>query len=152
MQRRTTNHFFIYFCRRSLPLYISCVFIEDTITKNDFFHKNSFYKNFSLVPSLPFKNKDLALTLENWKRLAIKLSTKPLLHFINIKYSVKECGLVFVFNSSNSRFLFFFLSTLSALNNFLHNYDFVMIIMRDFSASKESHKRSFHVDIPKVPI
>ena len=49
----------------------------------------------------------------------------------------------------DSLFLFVY-ST--ALNNFLHNYDFVMIIMRDFSARKESHKRLFHVDIPKVPI
>ena len=41
---------------------------------------------------------------------------------------------------------------MSALNNFLHNYDFVMIIIRDFSATKESPKRSFHVDISKIPI
>lgn len=70
MQRRKTNHFFIDFCRHSLPFYISCIIIEDFITKNDFFHKNSFYNNYSLAPSLPFKNKDLALTLENWKKIS----------------------------------------------------------------------------------
>ena len=65
---------------------------------------------------------------------------------------MKGCGLVFVFNSWNSRFPCFFLSTLSALNNFLHNYDFMMIIMRNFSATKESPKWSFHVGISKIPI
>ena len=33
-------------------------------------------------------------------------------------------------------FPFFFLSTLSALNDFLHNYDFVILIMRDFGTTK----------------
>ena len=48
-------------------------------------------------------------------------------------------------------FLITFLSTLSALND-LHKYDFVMIIMRHFGATKQSPKRSFHVYITKIPI
>ena len=32
-----------------------------------------------------------------------------------------------------------FLPTLSALNNFLHNYDFVIIMMEDSSTTKELH-------------
>ena len=34
-------------------------------------------------------------------------------------------------------FLFFLLSTLSALNEFLQNSNFVMMIMRDFSTTKK---------------
>ena len=33
-----------------------------------FFYKNLFYNNLSLVPSLLSKNKNLVLTLENWKK------------------------------------------------------------------------------------
>ena len=38
---------------------------------------------------------------------------------------------------------YLFLSTLSALKDFLNNYDSVMIIMRDFSATKELFKHHF---------
>ena len=37
---------------------------------DDFFYKNSFCNNFSLVPSLPSENKNLTLTLENWKKVS----------------------------------------------------------------------------------
>ena len=52
------------------------------------FYKNSFYNNFRLVPSLPSKNKNLALALENnnnQKKSPIKLSTESpsSLDFVN---------------------------------------------------------------------
>ena len=68
MQRRKTNHFLIDFCTAFPSKF--CLFIEGTIKSNHtmIIYKNSFYKNFSLVPSLPPKNINLALVLENWKK------------------------------------------------------------------------------------
>ena len=56
---------------------------------------------------------------------------------------MKNCRFVFAFNSWNFRFPCFFLSILSAFNDFLRNYDFVMIIMREFSTTNESLMHHF---------
>ena len=101
----------------------------------------------------PFQKQKFVLNTRKLKKnYQSNIPQKVLLYSNDIKYFVKDCGFVFVFNSWNSRFSCFFLSTSSALNDVLHNYDFVMIIMQDFSATKESPNRSFHTDISKMSI
>ena len=56
---------------------------------------------------------------------------------------MKDCRLVFTFNSIKFTFHCFFLSTLPALNDFLQNYDYGMIIMGDFSTTEKWPKNHF---------
>ena len=67
MQRRKTITITLLIIGPAAFLSIYWEIIEDPITSNDtmIFYKNSFYNNFSLVPSLTSKNKNLALALEN---------------------------------------------------------------------------------------
>ena len=62
------NHFFNNYWPRSLHFYILRNHSRHHHKQqyDDFFYKNSFYNNFSLVPSLPSKNKHLALALKNF--------------------------------------------------------------------------------------
>ena len=55
---------------------------------------------------------------------------------------MKDCGLAFMFNSRNFKFPGS-LSTLSAVNNFFENYDFVMIIMGNLSTTEKLLKDNF---------
>ena len=45
-------------------------------------------RTYSLVPNLPCKNKNLAITLKYWTKSAIKLSMKHRLHFSNSFISI----------------------------------------------------------------
>ena len=107
-------------------------------------YKNSFYNNFSLVPSLLPKNRKLALALENWKDSAIKCSVEipSSLDFIN-QYQIFCEGLwacfnlqqlqIFLFNSFNLSPVFTALSDISILINESPKHRFTLMSLTSIS-------------------
>ena len=116
---------------------ISCVIIEDTITS---IHTIIFFFRICFITSL-------ALTQENWKK---KKKKKKISHqtlhkkffftwfhksMTNILWRI--VGLFLPWTTEILDFLVS-LSTLLAVDGFSQNCDFAMIIMPDFSSTKES--------------
>ena len=97
----------------------------------------------SLAPNVPYKSKNLAMALKNWK----KKTFHSMSYFTQLRRLISNIlwKTVGLFLPSTTEILDFIvsLSTLPVLNDFLQEYDFVMIILGDFSTTKKIPKNHF---------